>query len=72
MVQVNRMELGRELAQTLIGVNQEIEIVKAEAKEHGVDPYRMRDKNGMWIMVPLLVAKSNCLHALVMNQQKDR
>lgn len=71
MAIVNRMELGRELTRTLVQVNQQIEAIKKNGDDRGINPYEMRDPNGNFVLVPLLSAKANLLHGLaVVNDRK--
>jgi hypothetical protein len=71
MAVVNKMELGREISTTIIQVNKQIEAVREQAHRAGVDAIRLRDTNGNWVIIPLLAAKAQCLHALAIINQKD-
>jgi hypothetical protein len=64
------MELGRELARTMAQINAQIEEVKKFAKSNDMTPFEIRDSNGNWIMAPLLAAKAQALHALVLVNQR--
>jgi hypothetical protein len=71
MAIVNRMELGRELTRTLSQVNQQVEAIRKNAEDRGLDPYAMRDPDGGYVLVPLLAAKANLLHGLaVLNDRR--
>jgi hypothetical protein len=72
MAVVDKMELGRELFRTIAQINRVIDEVKTLAEREGVDPVIMRDKNGIWVLAPLLAAKAQCLHALAIINQRDR
>jgi hypothetical protein len=71
MAVANKMELGRELFRTVSQINSSIDKVKKEAQGMGVDPLDLRDSAGNWILIPLLAAKAQCLHALAIINQKD-
>lgn len=66
------MELGRELSRTISQVNRQIDIVTKGAEDMRISPYDLRDAHGNFIMVPLLGAKAQLLHALALINQKDR
>jgi hypothetical protein len=68
---VDKMNLGRELVRTLSQINNQIEEVKDQAENSEIDPYRLRDTSGNWILIPLLGAKAQCLHALAIINQRD-
>jgi len=72
MVVVNRMELGRELTRTLSQVNRQIEAVQRDAVAKGIEAVDMRDTNGNFVLIPLLAAKAQALHALTLANQRDR
>lgn len=68
---VNRgADLARVLAQTLARINSQIETVEHDAKVMGISPHDMRDATGNYVMIPLLAAKAQCLHALVLVNQR--
>lgn len=66
MTVVRGMELGRELVLTLSQINEQIDVIKDGAK----DPYRMRNDHGDYLLAPLLAAKAQALHALVLVNQR--
>lgn len=70
MTVVGSMELGRELAKTLAQVNQQIEEVKKFAESNDMTPFEIRDSNGTWVLASLLAAKAQCLHSLVLVNQR--
>ena len=72
MAVVNRMELGRELTRTLVQVNAQIEAVRREAVTMGIEAVDMKDTHGNFVLIPLLSAKAQALHALTLANQKDR
>ena len=72
MTVIRGMELGRELGQLVSQLNQCIEAEKDMAKNIGVDPYKLRDSHGNLAMAPLLAAKAQALHALVLVNQRGK
>jgi hypothetical protein len=71
MAVVNKMELGRELFRTISQVNALIDEAKKQAGVMGIDAVQLRDANGSFVLIPLLAAKAQCLHALAIINQKD-
>lgn len=71
MAIVDKMELGRELFRTLTAINQQTDTIKMEAINQDKDPTKLRDNNGGFVLVPLLAARAQCLHALAIINQKD-
>lgn len=68
---VNRgTDLAQALAKTLAQVNAQIAEITDEATLAKVSPHKMRDANGGYILTPLLAAKAQCLHALVLVNQR--
>ena len=55
---------------TLCGVNDQIQEVQKKASDLGVRPEQMQDASGRYLMVDLLLAKSNCL--MVLSAEKTR
>ena len=70
MTIVSTMDLGRELARTVSQINQQIEEVRKQAETMGIAAYEMRDTNGAFVLAPLLAAKAQTLHALVLINQR--
>jgi hypothetical protein len=70
MTVIQGMEIGRELSRTLIQINQQIDEVRKEAEKGDVSPYRLRNADGNWVLVPLLAAKAQALHALTLVNQR--
>lgn len=64
------IELGRELSRTLTAINQQIEVIKADADTIGYPVYEMRDDHNAYALPPLLAAKAQTLHALVLVNQR--
>ena len=70
MTVVGGMELGRELVQLMAQLNKCIDAEKDMANNIGVDPFKLRDSSGNLAMAPLLAAKAQTLHALVLVNQR--
>jgi hypothetical protein len=72
---VSPNELRKETAATLRSIEATIGSVKAEAERVGVEPESLRYHDGTWPMIPLLLAKSQCLNTLTLlrgESQKTR
>lgn len=68
---VNRgTDLARALGQTLARINSQIETVEHKAKSMGISAHDLTDANGSYQMIPLLAAKAQCLHSLVLVNQR--
>lgn len=70
MTVVRGMELGRELVKTLTQVNAQIDEIRKEAEARGIPPVKFRDSAGNYILAPLLAAKAQLLHSLVLVNQR--
>lgn len=70
MAVVRGMELGRELTKTLSQIGQQIDVVNDAAQEEGISPYKMRNEHGDYLLSPLLAAKAQALHAIVLVNQR--
>lgn len=53
------------LSEVLNGTDEVMDRIKFEADRHGLSPYEMRNSDGTYVMVPLLLARSTALAALV-------
>jgi hypothetical protein len=69
---VRELELGRELVTALNEVNEQQEAVRKVALEVGCFSYQLRDTNGNFMMAPLLAAKAQLLHGLVLINRKEK
>lgn len=58
-------DLGNQLSMLLDQINQQIDVVAAEAEKNGVRACDMRNVDGSWPMTPLLLAKSQTLKTIV-------
>jgi molybdenum-dependent DNA-binding transcriptional regulator ModE len=68
---VNRTELGRELMRLYNQVSRQIEVLERDAAGQNISPHKLQDLNGTYQMTPLLAAKAQLLHSLVLINQKD-
>lgn len=62
-------DIAQELALCLKQVNNQMEEIRQEAVQSNIPPVKMRDANGGYIWAPLVVAKAQVLHALVLVNQ---
>ena len=51
-------------------INAQIEEIHSQAKRMGIPAVKMRDASGNYVLSPLLAAKAQTLHALVLVNQK--
>lgn len=70
MTVVRGTELGAALSKTLVQINAQITAVENLAAELECQPYEVKDTRGTFVMAPLLAAKAQCLHALVLINQR--
>jgi hypothetical protein len=70
MTVVGGLELGRELAKTHVQIVIQMEEIRQEAERTKIEPVKMRDSHGNYIWAPLLAAKAQTLHALVLINQR--
>lgn len=71
-MEIRPRALREELMQTLALVDASIDEVKREAKARRIMPQELRDQNGGWVMIPLLVSKAQILTCLVeLNRGRD-
>lgn len=71
MAIVNRAELGREIMRAFSQISRQIEVLEREASGQDVSPHKLQDMNGNFMLTPLLAAKAQLLHALVLVNHKD-
>lgn len=57
--------LRKETVKLLQQIETQIHEVQMEAEKFDVAPEKMRDANGSWVMIPLLVAKAQAYSTLV-------
>lgn len=53
-------------------VERQIDVVIKEAVKMEISALEMRDNNGGFVMIPLLAARAQVLHALAILNQKDK
>lgn len=70
MTVVGGMEIGRELAKNLAQINRLINEVNHTAESMGIESHKLRDSTGGLVLAPLVVAKAQSLHALVLVNQR--
>lgn len=63
--------LRQELAKTYRDIESVEAEMRVEAADMGVAPATLRDTNGGWVFAPLLVAKAQVLHSLVLLNKKE-
>lgn len=56
--------LYRELTNLAREIDGQIRYVKEFAETNNVDPVKMQDKNGGFVLAPLFAAKADCLNAM--------
>jgi len=52
-------------------ISRQIEVIERDAAGQDISPYKLQDMNGAYQMTPLIVAKAQLLHALVLINHKD-
>ena len=67
---INEDIMRRDTIQLLNQINQQIEEVKQQAADMGIEPHKLRDGNNNWVMIPLLQAKTQAYSMLVQLQTK--
>jgi hypothetical protein len=67
---INEDILRRDTVQLIKQIDAQIDEVKAYAQELGIEPVKLRDTNGNWVMSPLLLAKTQAYASLITLQQK--
>lgn len=68
---VNRVELGREIMRAFNQIARQIEALERDAAGQNIPVYKLQDMNGSYQMAPLLAAKAQLLHAVVLLNQKE-
>lgn len=64
--------LRKETVQVLKQVDDQIRDVHSIADQRGIHPAQLRDEHGNWPMIPLLLAKSQCLQTLTMLNEQGK
>lgn len=68
---VNRTELGKEIMRAFNQISRQVETLEREAAGQNISAYKLQDISGAYQMTPLLAAKAQLLHALVLINQKE-
>ena len=63
---VSPNELRKQTVATLRSIEESITAVKKQAEDLGIMPEYLRYNDGTWPMIPLLLAKSQCLNTLTL------
>jgi hypothetical protein len=71
MAVVNRVELGREIMRAFNQISRQIDVLEREAASQDVSPHKLQDLTGAYMLTPLLAAKAQLLHSLVLINHKD-
>lgn len=65
--------LRKEVVDLLGQINIQISELEAEARRMDIHPSKLRDRNGQWLMTPLLLAKTQAIATLVqLNRPRER
>jgi hypothetical protein len=67
-MQTRPLAIRRELVEALKDVQFQIDEIKREADR----PFELRSSDGNWVMVPLLSARAQLLHAIVIMNAKEK
>jgi len=62
--------LRRDTIKLINQIDLQIDEVTREAERLGFPPEKMRDSSGNWVMVPLLLAKTQAYASLILLQAK--
>jgi hypothetical protein len=68
--EVRGPDIGKELGKSFAQIKSQIETVEHEAKRMGISAHDMTDSHGNYVLTPLLVAKAQVLHAIVLINHK--
>ena len=69
-MEIRPLVLRQELMDAYKDVDRQITLVKDEAESMEIQPGELRDGQGNWVMIPLLVAKAQLLHGLIILNRK--
>jgi hypothetical protein len=67
---INEDILRRDTVKLIKEIEMQIEEVQRHADIAGIEPHKLRDANGSWVMIPLLQAKAQVYGTLVQLQSK--
>ena len=71
MTEISSQILLQELAVAFQELEKQVNVVKSMARASNVRPERIRDSKGDLVLSPLLVAKAQTLHALVLLEKAE-
>ena len=71
MTEISAQILLQELAVAFQELEKQVNVVKAMARASNVRPEKIRDSKGDLVLSPLLVAKAQTLHALVLFEKAE-
>lgn len=69
-MEIRPIVLRQELVESYQDVQRQLTVVKDTAVSMGIEPKDLRDSNGGWVMIPLLLTRVQILHALALLNQK--
>ena len=67
---INPDILRRDTIKVINQIDLQIDEVKREAERMGIPPEKMRDTSNNWVMIPLLLAKTQAYASLILLQTK--
>lgn len=65
---INKDSLRRDTMALIREIDAQIEEVKETATRMGIPSQKLQDTNGNWVMSPLLLAKAQAYHSLILLQ----
>lgn len=69
---ISNNELRRNVLEILTDIQVQIDEVKKEAALFTMQPSEVKDHNGNWVMVPLLLAKIQAISTLIQLNESER
>lgn len=70
---VSRDALRKDVVALLKNIEMQIAEVEKFANKNGIQPVEVQDHNGNWVMIPLLLAKTQAYSTLVqLNEQEKK
>lgn len=69
-MEIRPIVLRQELVESYQDVQRQITVVKDTAVSMGIEPKDLRDADGGWVMIPLLLTRVQILHTLALLNQK--
>lgn len=62
---INKDSLRRDVITIKKQIDTQMAVVKEQAEEYGIPPEKLRDTNGNFVMIPLLVAQAQIYDSLI-------